>query len=126
MNMKSSHRIVGRLTADPAFKTSPAGKSYCTFVVVENSHADRRDPKNKSIFWSCAAFGDVAIDVGAYKKGQRLCISKAKIVQEVYDGRTTYKVYANEVMMPTRGAGENEGGYNPPPESEFNDEEVPF
>ena len=71
--------FTGQLGKDPELKYSASGVAYCFFSVAMNTHK-KEDPKNKTIWWNCVAFNDIAEEIcTTFKKGKSISVLESNI-----------------------------------------------
>ena len=84
---------IGRITADPEFKYSQAGKAVCKFTLAINRDKEAAD------FIKCVAFGKTAELIAEYiRKGQQIGIT-GSIWTGSYDKEDGTKAYTTEVCV---------------------------
>ncbi len=90
--------LMGRLTADPELRQTPAGVSVTTFTIA----VDRRfskDGQRQSDFIRCTAWRQQADFICKYfKKGSMICVI-GNIQTRSWDGADGKKQYATDVIV---------------------------
>lgn len=95
--------LIGRLTADPAIRTTTTGKSVCTFnIAVDRSVS--KDGEKKTDFITIVTWENTAIFVEKYfRKGSMIAISGSIQTRQYEDRdgnkRTAFEVIAREVSF---------------------------
>ncbi len=79
---------IGRLTADPEFKTTKGGGPICNFsIAVSRTWKEDGEKKEKTSFFRCAAFGKLAEVISQHtKKGERVGI-KGRLEQSKWEDK---------------------------------------
>ncbi|MFQ3853368.1 single-stranded DNA-binding protein [Staphylococcus sp. 2S1] len=79
--------LVGRLTKDPEFRTTPSGVSVATFTLAVNRTFTNAQGEREADFVNCVVFKKQAENVNKY-------LSKGKLVG--VDGRIQLRSYENQ------------------------------
>ena len=90
--------IGGRLTADPELKTTPAGKSVCSFTVAVNRRANK-DGEVVADFFNCTAWDSRAEFICKYFR-KASCISIVGSLQNrSWTANDGTKRYATDILV---------------------------
>lgn len=95
--------LIGRLTADPAIRTTTTGKSVCTFnIAVDRSVS--KDGEKKTDFITIVTWENTAVFVEKYfRKGSMIAVSGSIQTRQYEDRdgnkRTAFEVIAREVKF---------------------------
>lgn len=139
--------LIGRLTRDPELRTTPSGKSVCTFSVATGRvWTDAKGQKQKqSEFHNVVVWGKLADTAGQYlRKASRIYV-EGRLQTRDWTGQDGIKRYRTEVVAdsfimldskPASSGGAasfgNEPAYMPPSgppeviEEEIKVEDIPF
>lgn len=120
--------FIGNLSKDPDLKYAASGTPYCFFSLAMNTHK-KTDPKNKTIWWNCVAFGETAEEIAiSFKKGKAIEVVKANIelTKDSRDDSDKMQVKVWEVKKPTYDDKAKQPAQKDEKASEFKDEDVPF
>lgn len=110
--------FIGNLAKDPELKYSPSGGPYCFFSAAMNTHK-KGDPKNKTIWWNCVAFGDTAEMIcTTFKKGKPISVLESNIEITVDKRDSSEKMQvkvwkASKPVFDEKKAGTAEPGQEP-------------
>lgn len=91
--MSSTITLTGRLTADPELRFSPSGVAVASFTVVTSRRVKDQNSGEWSdadtTYWDCAAFKQLAENVGdSLHKGMEVLVV-GRVVQESWEDRQT-------------------------------------
>lgn len=109
--------ILGRLTRDPAIKTSQSGMTITRFTLAVN-RLNKKGKNQEADFISCVAFGKTAEAIGNYVfKGQRLLV-EGRIQTGSYTSKNGEKKFTTEIyvnraeFVEKRQNGSGQGNYH--------------
>ena len=125
--------LIGRLTADPELKTTPAGVSVCSFSIAVDRGYVKQGEERKTDFINIVTWRGTAEFVSRYFSKGKLIAVDGSIQTRNYEDkqgnkRTAFEVVADNVSFcdskPAGGAGQaafTSGGENPfnPPAASF-------
>ena len=124
--------FTGRITHDPELKTTPGGKSVCTFsLACENGYGD----KKKTVYPTFVAWNGQAEFVAKLHKGAKLGIvaryDERSCQTKNGDKRKAYEVTVSEVeAQEPKKAADEQPQYSPPSSPDFEeipgDDDLPF
>jgi single-strand DNA-binding protein len=92
--------LIGNLTRDPEFKTTPSGKSVVSFAVATNSTwlDANRQKQEKAEFHNIVAWGKLAEICNQYlKKGKKVYID-GRLQTRDWQGQDGVKRYRTEIV----------------------------
>jgi single-strand DNA-binding protein len=90
--------ILGRLTRDPAIKTSQSGMTIARFTLAVN-RLNKKGQNPEADFINCVAFGKTADAIGNYVyKGQRLLV-EGRIQTGSYTSKSGEKKFTTEISV---------------------------
>lgn len=91
--------IMGRLTADPEFKTTPSGISVCRFTLAVERNYAKQGEERQTDFISCIAWRGTAEFINKYfVKGQLIAVD-GSIQTGSYTDNNGNKRYTFEVVV---------------------------
>ena len=91
--------LVGRLTKDPEFRTTPSGVDVATFTLAVNRNFKSKNGEQQADFINCVAFGRQGEFAEKYlKQGTKIVIS-GRIQTGSYTNRDGVKVYTTDVVV---------------------------
>ena len=93
--------IGGRLTKDPALRSTPSGQSVATFsIATSRTWKDKNQQKQeKSSFHNCVAWGRTAEVIGQYLvKGQEIFV-EGRIETRSYQAKNGSTRYVTEIIV---------------------------
>ena len=84
----------GRLTATPELKTTPGGKSVCSFTIASDEDIRREDGSRDTDFIDCVAWGARAEFVSKYLAKGRMVVVEGRPKPRTYKDKNdvTHKV----------------------------------
>lgn len=97
--------LVGRLTADPELKQTPAGTNVCSFSLAVQSNTKKADGTYKTTFVNCVAWRQTAEFISRYfRKGQNIGIHGSIDTRQYQDrdtgkSRTAFEVVVNNTYF---------------------------
>lgn len=116
--------VLGRLTRDPAIKTSQSGMTIARFTLAVN-RLNKKGQNPEADFINCVAFGKTADAIGNYVyKGQRLLV-EGRIQTGSYISKSGEKKFTTEISVnraefiekrsESSTQGNHAGNHNAPP-----------
>lgn len=89
----------GRLTADPALKTTPSGVQVCSFMMAVNRRFQTKgDGQSEADFFNCTAWRQTAEFVSRYfRKASSICIV-GHVETRSWIGQDGAKRFATEIV----------------------------
>ena len=91
--------LMGRLTRDPDFKTTPTGKSVCDFSLAVDRDFVRQGEERQTDFINIVTFGSKADFVSRYfHKGQLVAICGRIQTRSWDDAQTGQKRFATDIV----------------------------
>lgn len=128
--------LMGRLTRDPEFKTTPNGISVCTFSIAVDRRFQGKGEEKKTDFFNIVAWRQQAEFVSKYFSKGRCILVEGEIQNRSYtdkDGVTRYvtEVITNHVSFTGEKKAENmaetqQKDVAPASPAHSSDEEYPF
>ena len=88
--------LIGRLTKDPAKRTTASGKSVCSFSLAVDR--DGKNEENAADFPDCVAWENQADYVSEYLNKGDLIAVQGRLQTRNYEDETGKKVYVTEVV----------------------------
>lgn len=90
--------LVGRLTRDPEFRTTPSGVSVATFTLAVNRTFKNADGKQEADFLNCVVFRKQAENVNKYvSKGSQVGVD-GRLQSHSYENKEGNRVFVTEVV----------------------------
>lgn len=90
--------LIGRLTADPSLKYTPAGVAVATFTLAVDRPYSGQDGKKESDFIPMVAWRQLAETCANYLKKGRLTAVEGRIQVRNYENSDGKRVYVTEVI----------------------------
>lgn len=91
--------LMGRMTKDVEVKTTPAGKSVCSFTVACDKRFKAQNGERQADFINCVAWEKHATTIGNYfHKGSRIMVV-GRLETRSYDDQNGQKRYVTEVIV---------------------------
>lgn len=90
--------LVGRLTKDPEFRTTPSGVSITTFTLAVNRSFTNAQGEREADFINCITFRKQAENVNNYLNKGSLAGVDGRIQTRNYDNKEGKRVYVTEVV----------------------------
>ncbi|MCD9066018.1 single-stranded DNA-binding protein [Staphylococcus pasteuri] len=139
--------LVGRLTKDPEFRTTPNGVSVATFTLAVNRTFTNAQGEREADFINCVTFRKQADNVNNYLSKGSLAGVDGRIQSRNYENKEGQRVFVTEVVadsvqfMDNKGSNQQNGqpqqqrGQAPTGDNPFannnsindiNDSELPF
>lgn len=121
--------LVGRLTRDPEFRTTPSGVSVATFTLAVNRTFKNAEGKQEADFLNCVVFRKQAENVNKYvSKGSQVGVD-GRLQSRSYDNKEGNRVFVTEVVcdnvqfLETKGTQKQNGQQ---PKQSLSSQENPF
>ncbi|MDK3983749.1 single-stranded DNA-binding protein [Staphylococcus pseudintermedius] len=90
--------LVGRLTKDPDFRTTPSGVEVATFTLAVNKNFKSKDGEQQADFINCVVFKKQAENVKNYLSKGSLAGVDGRLQSRSYDNQEGRRVYVTEVI----------------------------
>ncbi|OEL06874.1 single-stranded DNA-binding protein [Staphylococcus xylosus] len=90
--------LVGRLTKDPEFRTTPSGVSITTFTLAINRTFTNAQGEREADFINCITFRKQAENVNNYLNKGSLAGIDGRIQTRNYENKEGKRVYVTEVV----------------------------
>ncbi|WP_271006566.1 single-stranded DNA-binding protein [Listeria seeligeri] len=90
--------LVGRLTADPTLKYTPAGVPVTTFTLAINRTFTNQQGEREADFINCVVWRKPAENVANYLKKGSLAGVDGRVQTRNYEGNDGKRVYVTEVV----------------------------
>jgi single-strand DNA-binding protein len=90
--------LVGRLTADPTLRYTPAGVAVASFTLAVNRSFTNANGEREADFINCVVWRKPAENVANYLKKGSLAGVDGRIQTRSYEGQDGKRVYVTEVM----------------------------
>ena len=91
--------LTGRLTKDPARRSTPDGKDTTTFTIAVNRSYKNKNGEYDADFINCVAWNNTAVFISNYfKKGSGIHIA-GSIQSRSYDNKEGIRCYVTEVNV---------------------------
>ena len=90
--------LVGRLTKDPEFRTSPSGVSTATFTLACNRSFKNKNGEQEADFINIVTFRKQAENVNNYLNKGNLAGVDGRIQSRSYDNKEGKRVFVTEVV----------------------------
>ncbi|AMY05085.1 single-stranded DNA-binding protein [Staphylococcus condimenti] len=121
--------LVGRLTRDPEFRTTPSGVSVATFTLAVNRTFKNAQGEREADFINCVVFRKQAENVDKYvSKGSQVGVD-GRLQSRSYENKEGNRVYVTEVVcdnvqfLETKGTQKQNGQQ---PKQSLSSQENPF
>lgn len=121
--------LVGRLTRDPEFRTTPSGVSVATFTLAVNRTFKNAEGKQEADFLNCVVFRKQAENVNKYvSKGSQVGVD-GRLQSRSYENKEGNRVFVTEVVcdnvqfLETKGTQKQNGQQ---PKQSLSSQENPF
>ncbi|WP_301420061.1 single-stranded DNA-binding protein [Mammaliicoccus lentus] len=115
--------LVGRLTKDPEFRTTPNGVQVATFTLAVNRTFKNAQGEQETDFINCVVFRKQAENVNNYLQKGSLAGVEGRIQTRSYENKEGQKVYVTEIVCDSvqflEPKGTNQG--KPAPKQQSND-----
>ncbi|MGM7689797.1 single-stranded DNA-binding protein [Staphylococcus felis] len=90
--------LVGRLTKDPEYRTTPSGVSVATFTLAVNRTFTNAQGEREADFINCVVFGKQAENVKKFlNKGNSAGVD-GRLQSRSYENKEGQRVYVTEVV----------------------------
>ncbi|MGW7888649.1 single-stranded DNA-binding protein [Staphylococcus xylosus] len=90
--------LVGRLTKDPEFRTTPSGVSITTFTLAVNRTFTNAQGEREADFINCITFRKQAENVNNYLSKGSLAGVDGRVQTRNYENKEGKRVYVTEVV----------------------------
>lgn len=90
--------LVGRLTADPQFRTTPNGVSIANFTIAVNRTFTNAQGEREADFINCVVFRKQAENVNNYLSKGQLAGVDGRIQSRSYENKEGNRVFVTEVV----------------------------
>ncbi|MDW4411584.1 single-stranded DNA-binding protein [Staphylococcus saprophyticus] len=90
--------LVGRLTKDPEFRTTPSGVSVATFTLAVNRTFTNAQGEREADFINCVVFRKQAENVNKYLFKGHLAGVDGRIQSRSYENKEGQRVFVTEVV----------------------------
>ncbi|ENJ3984351.1 single-stranded DNA-binding protein [Staphylococcus pseudintermedius] len=90
--------LVGRLTKDPDFRTTPSGVEVATFTLAVNRNFKSKDGEQQADFINCVVFKKQAENVKNYLSKGSLAGVDGRLQSRSYENQEGRRVYVTEVI----------------------------
>lgn len=90
--------LVGRLTKDPEFRTTPSGVDVSTFTLAVNRNFKNKDGEQQADFINCVVFRKQAENVKNFLSKGSLAGVDGRMQSRSYENKVGQRVYVTEVV----------------------------
>lgn len=90
--------LVGRLTKDPEFRTTPSGVDVSTFTLAVNRNFKSKDGEQQADFINCVVFRKQAENVKNFLSKGSLVGVDGRMQSRSYENKEGQRVYVTEVV----------------------------
>ncbi|MTV23746.1 single-stranded DNA-binding protein [Staphylococcus delphini] len=90
--------LVGRLTKDPEFRTTPSGVSVATFTLAVNRNFKNKDGEQQADFINCVVFSKQAENVKNYLSKGSLAGIDGRLQSRSYENQEGRRIFVTEVI----------------------------
>ncbi|PTG53069.1 single-stranded DNA-binding protein [Staphylococcus chromogenes] len=90
--------LVGRLTKDPEFRTTPSGVDVSTFTLAVNRNFKSKDGEQQADFINCVVFRKQAENVKNFLSKGSLAGVDGRMQSRSYENKEGQRVYVTEVV----------------------------
>lgn len=90
--------LVGRLTKDPDFRTTPSGVEVATFTLAVNRNFKSKDGEQQADFINCVVFKKQAENVKNYLSKGSLAGVDGRLQSRSYENQEGRRVYVTEII----------------------------
>ncbi|MDU0476834.1 single-stranded DNA-binding protein [Staphylococcus chromogenes] len=133
--------LVGRLTKDPEFRTTPSGVDVSTFTLAVNRNFKSKDGEQQADFINCVVFRKQAENVKNFLSKGSLAGVDGRMQSRSYDNNEGRRVYVTEVVCDSvqfldpknnnqqnnqQQNGQTQRGNNPFDNASIDDDDLPF
>lgn len=96
--MINSVTLVGRLTKNPEFRTTPSGVEVGNFTLAVNRKFTNQSGEREADFINCIVFKKQAVNVNQYLSKGKLAGVVGRIQTRSYENKEGQKVYVTEIV----------------------------
>ncbi|NBK47389.1 single-stranded DNA-binding protein [Staphylococcus delphini] len=129
--------LVGRLTKDPDFRTTPSGVEVATFTLAVNRNYKNKDGEQQADFINCVVFKKQAENVSRYLSKGSLAGVDGRLQSRSYENQEGRRVFVTEVVcdsvqfLETKNNGQpkqqqGQAQDNPFENASIDDDDLPF
>lgn len=133
--------LVGRLTKDPEFRTTPSGVDVSTFTLAVNRNFKNKDGEQQADFINCVVFRKQAENVKNFLSKGSLAGVDGRMQSRSYENKEGQRVYVTEVVCDSvqfldpknnnqqnnqQQNGQTQTGNNPFDNAIIDDDDLPF
>ncbi|MEB7431468.1 single-stranded DNA-binding protein [Staphylococcus chromogenes] len=133
--------LVGRLTKDPEFRTTPSGVDVSTFTLAVNRNFKNKDGEQQADFINCVVFRKQAENVKNFLSKGSLAGVDGRMQSRSYENKEGQRVYVTEVVCDSvqfldpknnnqqnnqQQNGQTQTGNNPFDNASIDDDDLPF
>ncbi|EHT3663725.1 single-stranded DNA-binding protein [Staphylococcus pseudintermedius] len=90
--------LVGRLTKDPEFRTTPSGVSVATFTLAVNRNYKNKNGEQQADFINCIVFRKQAENVNNYLSKGNLAGVDGRLQSRSYENQEGRRIFVTEVI----------------------------
>ncbi|UXR31855.1 single-stranded DNA-binding protein [Staphylococcus simulans] len=90
--------LVGRLTKDPEFRTTPSGVDVATFTLAVNHNFKSKNGEQQADFINCVVFRKQAENVNNYLNKGSLAGIDGRLQSRSYENKEGQRVFVTEVV----------------------------
>lgn len=90
--------LVGRLTKDPEFRTTPSGVDVATFTLAVNRNFKSKNGEQQADFINCVVFRKQAENVNNYLNKGSLAGIDGRLQSRSYENKEGQRVFVTEVV----------------------------
>lgn len=90
--------LVGHLTKDPEFRTTPSGVDVATFILAVNRNFKSKNGEQQADFINCVVFRKQAENVNNYLNKGSLAGVDGRIQSRSYENKEGQRVFVTEVV----------------------------
>ncbi|EGQ2674470.1 single-stranded DNA-binding protein [Staphylococcus pseudintermedius] len=90
--------LVGRLTKDPEFRTTPSGVSVATFTLAVNRNYKNKNGEQQADFINCIVFRKQAENVNNYLSKGYLAGVDGRLQSRSYENQEGRRIFVTEVI----------------------------
>ncbi|UXU56529.1 single-stranded DNA-binding protein [Staphylococcus agnetis] len=133
--------LVGRLTKDPEFRTTPSVVDVSTFTLAVNRNFKNKDGEQQADFINCVVFRKQAENVKNFLSKGSLAGVDGRMQSRSYENKEGQRVYVTEVVCDSvqfldpknhnqqnnqQQNGQTQTGNNPFDNASIDDDDLPF
>lgn len=130
-------QLGGHLGQDPNLRYTRNGKPVVEFSIAHNTGKGRDDPYNKTVWFDCVAWNDLAEEIAKnYSKSKAIEIAKATVNLDEWEDRRTGQQRSKlkwviwelkaEGQQQLSGQGSNSNAQQEDTGAPFPDEDIPY